>query len=281
MIYTLQKLIRAVQLSGIENPDSGTMDPDDIADRINEEQEYLASVVLHIRPDMLCAYWDLTTTGTREYGVVSGMPRYLDHVSVIEDVSGTNPMGSRVLRFEERFSYLTTLSANAIGWYFRGGKLGIPDYDTGTQLRVYYPKRPAPLFYGTVAAGTSTTVTFPSTPTVGELIPEDDVYNGMLVKLDDGQVREVTGYTASAYKATVDVAWSTTPTTDNVISLVSPIFPRFQEMLHLGAAIRLRAGSDDEINQIRFEYDRLMNQLEAFMGREQSQETKRVRKIAR
>ncbi len=281
MIYTLQKLIRAVQLCGIENPDSGTMDPDDIVDRINEEQEFLSATILRNRPDMMCTYWDLTTTGLREYGVADGKPRCLDHVFAVEDVSGTDPTGTQVVRFENRFQYLESISNMTLKWHFTKGKLGIPGADTGTSIRVWYPKEPAPLMYGTAAAGASTTITFPSTPTAGDLVPEDDAYNGMLIKLDDGQVREITDYVASTRVATVDVAWTTIPTNASVLSIVSPIFPRFQELLHLGAALRLRIGLDDEIAQVRFHYDRISKALEAFMNREQSQEPQRVRHIRR
>lgn len=281
MEYTLQKLIRAVQLCGIENPDSGTMDPDDIVDKINEEQEYLGAQILRTRPDMLCTYFDLTTTGLREYGISNGIPRYIDHVFAIEDVSGSDPMGTDVVRFEDRFSYLSSVTNETIRWYYNKGKLGIPSADTGTTIRVWYPKRPVPLFYGTVSSGTSNTIVFPSSPTAGELIPENDIYNGMLLKLNDGQVREITDYVASTRTATVDVAWGTTPTNANTVSLVSPIFPRFQELLHLGASLRLKIGLDDEIQPIRFQYDRLYQSLEAFMRKEQSQEPQRVRHIPR
>jgi hypothetical protein len=282
MIYPAQKLIRNVQLTGIENPNSPNMDPNDILDKIADEQDSLSSFILRMRPDLLCTYWDLTLDGSLEYGIDKGKPRLLDHVFCVEDISSgeTKPYNTRPIHFEDRFYYLSNLQSG-VKYYIKNNKLGFPNLDSGISLRIWYPKKPTPLFYSGVASATANTVTLDAAVDAGAYYPEDDFYNGMYIQTDNFQLREITDFTASTRTFTVDENWHSNPTITTIVDLVSPITPRFQELLYLGAALRIKLGLDDDIRQIQNHYDRIKQELDGFLRREQSQGPQYVRKIRR
>ena len=73
------------------------------------------------------------------------------------------------------------------------------------------------LHYGTAASVTASTVVFAAAPTLGELMEEDDFYNGenvRIVSANSGarQVRRITDYDAATRTATITPDFSPTPT---------------------------------------------------------------------
>lgn len=66
-----------------------------------------------------------------------------------------------------------------------------------------------PVVTGTSTGGTSTTIIL----AVGSSAV-DDYYNDMVIELSDSQIAIITDYDAGTLTATVDVAWTTTPTTE-------------------------------------------------------------------
>jgi len=82
-------------------------------------------------------------------------------------------------------------------------------------------REPVTLSLGTAAAGSATSITFATAPTIGRNITEDDHYNGCRVAILSGtgalQESVITDYT-SALVATS--AWTTAPSTDSVYSIM-------------------------------------------------------------
>jgi hypothetical protein len=106
------------------------------------------------------------------------------------------------------------------------------------------------LHEGTVSGISSTTITFPTTPTVaGPGAPSifDDDYIGMDVVITAGtgigQRREITDYVGgSTLQATV-AAWDTTPDTSSTYAVVSPVPDDFHDVVVLDAAMAAGAKS--------------------------------------
>jgi len=283
MIYTLQKLIRKTLLHGIENPDASSMDVEDINDTISDVQDWLSSMILRTRPDFLCTYFDFTPSGKLEYGITDGLPRGIDRIHALEDISnGSSRVGSDSIpmKFEQRFSYLNNAMFES-GWYFNHGKLGFPGNPSDGTYRIWYPIQPKALFYATVTSSTDNTVTLPVSLTVGSLFPDDDYYNGMFLLTDDNQLREIIDYVGSTRTFTVDVDWSTNPANTVVISLVSPISGRFQDLLHLESAIRILTDLESDVRFLIKQRNDIISELTAFIGKEQTQTSQMVTKLRR
>jgi len=115
------------------------------------------------------------------------------------------------------------------------------------QWRIWFSRIPVGLHSGTCAGGTVNSVTFPSAPTLGEIVPVDDAYIGDLVYIISGpamgQTGRITAYNATTRVATVGNnvtyegnAFTTAPTTSSTYSLI-PWFPMdCAELLALSAA---------------------------------------------
>jgi hypothetical protein len=129
----------------------------------------------------------------------------------------------------------------------------LPDTKVGTSYycRIYYAPTAVDLHRAVAQAGTASTITLgvnqtPSTATttLGYIYPIDNYYQGMYVEIISGtgagQIRRIKQYAGSTSIATVEPDWTTTPGTDSIYSMVSPIKEDFQELLALGGVIRAK-----------------------------------------
>ena len=117
-------------------------------------------------------------------------------------------------------------------------------------MRVWYTRRPAGFFYGTVGTGnTSTTIVFGTTPTMGEILAQDDYINGMKIYFA-AQVRRVTDFVYSTLTATITPAWTTTPTdSTSTYEMLSPLPDRYHRNIVNEAKRLIKIDLDDDDTQ--------------------------------
>ncbi len=115
-------------------------------------------------------------------------------------------------------------------------------------------REPATLSTGTAAAGTTTSLTLATAPTVGRNIQEDDYLNGCKVGILSGtgalQTSTITDYT-SALVATC--AWTVAPSTDSVYSIMENMPSCIVDAVVLRAAHNL--------SRFDAEFDHVINRL--------------------
>jgi hypothetical protein len=148
-------------------------------------------------------------------------------------------------------------------------------------MRIWYTHRPVGFFYGTVAANAgSTDITFPATPTDGDMILEDDYYNGMKVYVS-GQVRRITGYVGSTRVATITPAWVSAPTTASTCELISPLPERYHKQIVLRAIRSIKNYIDDDDTSILREIGMGAEVMKARMGKREKQGPEYVKQVDR
>ena len=115
-------------------------------------------------------------------------------------------------------------------------------------------RAPAVLSLGTAAAGSTTSITLATAPTVGRNIQEDDYYNGCKIAILSGtgllQTSTITDYT-SALVATS--AWTVAPSTDSVYSIMENMPACIVDAVVLRAAHNL--------TRFDAEFDHVINRL--------------------
>lgn len=117
--------------------------------------------------------------------------------SANRDHGGVPPAGAAQFDDEPSFGYSIFVVDNTLG-------SEDDDFYVGWTLII------APVSHaGTVAGGAAITVTLAAAASA-----TDDYYNGMTIVLSDGQERFITDYDGTTKVATVDRAWTTTPTTE-------------------------------------------------------------------
>lgn len=274
MVLSLQTLIRKTRQHVGHHESYDRTVEDYVNDYISSAQEEIASSILIKRDKFLSTYFDITLDGSREYD----LPRGVDRIFAFEDISSgaNNPIDTTPVHFENRFIYLQNFFTR-LRYYLKDGKIGIPSELVSGTFRVWYPNYVKPLFYGTVTATTSNTVTF-TTATTGSIVPVDDYYNGMYLVNTNGEFKEVTDFVGSTLVFTVDSDWAVTPT---IVSLASPIPPRFQTLLHLTAGINWRLDLDMPIGDMIHVRDREMEQLNLILGKRQTHKSHHVKKTRR
>lgn len=112
--------------------------------------------------------------------------------------------------------------------------------------RIWWLRKPGTLHQGTVSAATANSITFPTTPTYGDIESIDDAYVGDYVRIVSGtgafQDARITDYVASTRVATLESldgssnAFSTIPDGTSVYSIM-PWFPEeyHDTLVHLTA----------------------------------------------
>jgi len=126
----------------------------------------------------------------------------------------------------------------------------IPTSALTNAVDLFYIPVFADLHEGTVSAVTSTTITFPASPTVARAgAPSifDDDYNGMDVVITSGtgvgQRRTITDYTGGATLQATVAAWTTNPDTSSTYAIVSPVPDDFHDVVVMDAAMAAGAKS--------------------------------------
>lgn len=284
MIYTVQNILYKTRTQSNQNPSVQTFNASVESSYIDDAQSVIFDELLQYRPDILSYYYDLTTDGSESYY----LPTYIsirfayEDILMVEDVTvSTSPLMTLPTDWQDRLYYVqNAIETYREPWNIRDEYINFPSKPNGRIYRIWYTRRPTGLFYGTPAAGASTTITFPSTPTFGDLRPIDDYYIGMKVhNSGGGEIRTITDYVASTRVATVDSAWSTTPTTGHTMSLISPLPERLHSLIPDVAAMMIRAKvSDDDINAI---YPMIQDTFNKYLKRISAPQTQSSKQIKR
>ncbi len=195
----------------------------------------------------------------------------------------TQPTKTVVTAWHDRLNVIDdTMQTEQIAWSVIDNYLEFPKQATTGTMRVWYTRRPVGFFYGVVAAGsTSTTVVFPTTPTAGERLLQDDVYIGMKVYVG-GQVRRITDYVSSTKTATVSPAWTTTPVvTTDTVELISPLPAQYHKIIVNRAAQSIKLHMDDDDSGIARQIEQDENRAKSRLAKRQRQMPETVRHIDR
>lgn len=280
MIYTLPNIIREVMFGTGQNVNAPSMDRAVLSMKVDAAQDKITDVILEVRPSILSAYYDLTLTGSEEYPLADYIQWNYEAIVKVQDVTNADqPAKTTPFNWGDSDAWTSSdIFPDYTGWSIRDGSLVLPAKPTTGTLRIWYTRRPVGLFYGTAEGGTDTTVVFPATPTVGELIPEDGYYVGMLVCCTN-QLRRITGYTASTRTATVDSAWTTNPTSSTEVSLVSPLPRRYHPLIADLAVRRIKVAVDDDDSLVLRALNEDMALMNARLAKSQVQTPEYVRKV--
>ena len=221
---------------------------------LDNAQDMIFEILSDERPEILASSFNLTLDGSERYFIPDSIPFNYEKILMVEDyTSSTSPLSTHSTEWFDRMQYFEGLhNTNRLVWSVVDNNLEFPNLETSKTVRVWYTRRPVGLFYGTTLTGnTSTEVAFPTTPTAGVIVPEDDYYIGMKIYSAE-QVRTISDYVASTNKATISTAWTTTPTDSvTVIGLLSPLPDRLHKMIpNIGARL-IKAGNDDDSTEIR------------------------------
>jgi hypothetical protein len=281
MLYQLSDLINRVRDHFGENRDHGNTSIYKILDHINEASNKVASKMMGIRKDSLLTYLDVSLTGELYYS----LPRGIESVSFIEDISsGVNtPYDTVPIEFENRYQYVLNKVAtyDSRRYTIQRNKLIMPSKDNSGTLRIWYSFIPKRLLYFTATTSNDNTVVSPASVTVGNLITIDDYYNGMFLITDSGQYREITDFVGSTRTFLVDSNWDSNPSATTVISVIPPLWPRFQDLIHLEAGRTMRISLDMDINEISYTIKERYDEMEECLQQYSKQETQHVRKVGR
>lgn len=283
MIYTVQNLVRKIRRETNDDPEyEGAVSNTEMGMYIDDAQDSIADYILNKCPLLLSHYFDLTLDGSREYFIPDQVPFDYESILMIEDVTtSTSPYRTHYTTWQNRMNYRGGGQRVVYDvWNLRDQYIEFPDEPTSKTMRVWYTRRPVGLFYGTVAGGAATTITFPSSPTIGEVIKVNDYYIGMNVYCN-GETKRITDYVGSTRVATVDSSWTTTPTTSHTMSLLSSLPKRFHQLIAKYAVREIKNSEDDDDRLIaRFIEEELQNKTSK-LQHNQRQQPERVRHIAR
>jgi len=189
--------------------------------------------------------------------ITSGVTADGDGVySVAEDTASINKI--------DPVELLPAAADNDLGYYVWGKTINfnpnIQNITTGNYLRVKMIQNLPPLFAGTMASATATTIVVAAAaPTYGEAAKSSNVYTGFGIKIYDGigkgqeQTIMVDSYDGTNHTFTVPT-WGTTPSGVVYYSLISPFPPDFEDALVMGAALRCKWKVEDANKELRTDY---------------------------
>lgn len=291
MIYTTQRLLKLMRQLSNQNPNVRQMPADIEIMHLDNAHRELSERILLERPDMLSSSFDLTLDGSLSYFIPDSIPFDYEKILMITELTdSTYEFPTELFDWFDRMS----VSPYSSGSYIvgsqkikaevRGNYIEIPSRATSMTLRVWYTRFPVSFFYGVCGATvTSNTVVFPTSPTAGEIIRQNDYYNGAkLYNTADGLTHTISDYVASTNTATVSANWSTNPTgSTTVIEIVSPLPERIHDVIAMIAARNVRVNNDDNISQLEAMIEKRLDEFLARFRKPQSQEPDRIRKVLR
>ncbi len=123
---------------------------------------------------------------------------------------------------------------------------------TSGTFRLNYCRRLPNLQYGIAVSATATTIVLATSPTYGDVVIENDYFNGATIEIVSGtgagQQRVITDYVVSGTTYTATVAtWGTNPTSSSVYNIVCEIPEDFYyDGMIWGALTRLTNNADIE-----------------------------------
>jgi len=268
-----------------ENIDYSSLPANYEINKLDEAQDDLCDELLQSSPLILASYFDLTLDGSMRYYIPDSIPYDYETILMISNITddSTLPAKTIVTAWHDRLNIIDdTILTSKIVWSIIDNSLELPDCETSGTLRVWYTRRPVGFFYGLVGAGSTTlTVTFPVEPVMGELIPQNDYYNGMKVYVN-GQVRRITDYVASTKVATITPAWTTTPVvTTDTVELISPLPAQYHKSIVNRAIQSIKLDLDDDDSGIARKIMQDENRAKSRLGKRQRQMPETVQHIDR
>jgi len=268
-----------------ENIDYSSLPSNYEINKLDEAQDDLCDELLTTNPLILASYFDLALDGSMRYYLPDSIPYDYETILMISNItdSATLPTKTIVTAWHDRLNIIDdTILTDRITWSIIDNYIEFPNCDSTGTMRVWYTRRPTGFFYGTVAAGSSsTTVVFPTTPTAGEILLQDDIYIGMKVYVG-GQVRRITDYVSSTKVATVTPAWTTTPVvTTDTVELISPLPAQYQKTIVNRAVQSIKLDLDDDDSGIARKIEQDENRAKSRLAKRQRQMPETVRHIDR
>lgn len=297
---------RGILRSYLDEPNADASDwiDEELLDYVNMEHRHLFSTIRNLYEDWFMRKYvfplvasqyeytlprDCINVRKVEYlkseGVSGSSPNYV----VDEVVSDPEEVQEVELSGKDNIRHYT--SSNRVvrtnGYYMIDDTLTfLPDSRLGSSWygRIYYLPTAPDLHRATAQAGASTTITLGAngaTTTLGTVSGIDNYYQYCFIEIisgtGSGQIRRISKYDGASKVATVEVAWSTTPDSSSVYSIVSPIKEDFQELIALGAAMRAKGIKvEDDTTGISTMYGALLEQLNRSMERRNHQNPRRV-----
>ena len=229
MINTTEQMILEVKADVGYSMESATLDTNQenlIVSRLDRAQDLEVDDIIKADPLILSTYYDLTLDGSERYYLPDLIKFDHEQIQMIENITaGTDsPVSTVYTIWGDRLLYRNNWSEyfyDGVEWSLQGNYLNVPTKNTTGTLRIWYTRRPTGFLYATAASGSTTTAVLPATMTAGELVLEDDWYNGMLCETNQ-QVTRITDYDAGTRTFTFD-AQDTAIGSSTVFNLVSPL----------------------------------------------------------
>lgn len=198
-------------------------------------------------------YWQIVVESYQSYFMTTGTISYLEDQELYTLPAGCEriilaartdydpPRNVDETSLNYRFKYIN-LNDGYNRYYFQGNQIGIlpvPSADNSECLTLWYVYRPIDIHFGTAAAGSTSSITLATTPSVGELRLDNDYYNNATVRIISGtgagQDAKITDYVGSTKVASA--TFTTAPDNTSVYSIQSIIPEPFHQLLTLKAAI--------------------------------------------
>lgn len=258
MLYTLEEMVGAVRYY-LDEPTEGFWKDLEIVQRLSDSSKRVARIVSKQDPTFFVATTNISFVANQ---ALYDLPRNARPPSKWDHAVKNNASGDiEAFVFDMRLrdhvigdQLVVGNNSLAFSISYQGPQLRISPIPTAalsSAITLFYIPVFGNLHAGTVNAATSTTITFPATPTwkdqIGVSITDDD-YIGMEVVITSGtgigERKKITDYTGgSTRQATVESAWTSTPDTDSTYSIVSPIPDDFHDVVCLDAAVALAGKS--------------------------------------
>ncbi len=284
MILTPQRMLIDLRFATCDNQDTSSFPATYEIRKLDEAQDELCDELLLADPLILADYYDLTLTGAARYYLPTYIPQFnFESILMITDVtdSATSPGKTVATAWRDRVNIVdTSIIPEYEPWSIIDNNIEFPECPSSGTMRIWYTHRPVGLFYGTSAAGAATSVTFPSTATEGDVITEDDYYNGMKVYVG-GQVRRITDYVGSTRVATITPAWSSNPTDATTVELISPLPDRYHKQIVLRAIRSIKNHIDDDDTSILREINMGTDIMKSRIGKREKQGPEFIRQVER
>lgn len=119
-------------------------------------------------------------------------------------------------------------------------------------IRLYYVKRQPNLHSGTAGAGSTTSITFPATPTQGSLDKTTDAYEGCQVEIlantGEGQIATITAYNKTTRVASA--VFGTAPDSTSTYAIIPEIPEEWHELIAYLAAIECLIIAHDDTTEL-------------------------------
>ena len=253
-----------------------------IISRLDNAQNIVVDDILQADPLILSTYYDLTLDGSETYYLPDLVKYDFEIITMIENITAgaDNPVGTIYTIWGNRLLYRNNWSeyySNGVEWSLNDNDLNIPTKNQTGTLRIWYTRRPTGFFYATAESGSTTTAVIPATVTSGQLILENDYYNGMKC-VTNNQVTRITDYVASTRTFTFD-AQTTAIGSSTIFDLMSPLPERYQDAIIDKAVRRALIGNQQDDRQIA-EYNRENTaRMKNRLSHKTAQAPKRIKRV--